>query len=99
MFSNIPIYLFCMRAAFALQIPRHATISYTNSSASVDTPTSTTPGSFCCEVYAPGVALHHWYSGGVQKVPDEVIVTEFLHYNSTFSDRSLNSNRSLHYQS
>jgi hypothetical protein len=99
MFSNIPVYLLCMRATFALQIPRYATVSYTNSSASVHPPTSTTPGSFCCEVYAPGVALHHWYSGGVQKVPDEVIVTEFLHYNSTFMIRNPNSDRSLQYRS
>lgn len=85
MFSKIPLYLCYVRAAFTLQIPRQATISYTNTSASVSTLTSTTPGPFCCEAYAPGVQLHRWYAGPDPKVVGQIIVTEFLRYNSTFS--------------
>jgi hypothetical protein len=84
MFSNTPIYLFCVRAALALQIPRQATVSYTNTSASVVSSTSTTPGPLCCEVYAPGVALHHWYPGE-EKVVNSIVVTSFLRYNSMFT--------------
>jgi hypothetical protein len=83
MFSNAPVYLFCVRVAFALQIPRQATVSYTNTSASAVSSASTTRGPLCCEVYAPGVALHHWYPG-VEKVVDSIVVTNFLRYNSTF---------------
>jgi hypothetical protein len=83
MFSNTPIYILCVRAALALQVPQQATVSYTNISASAVTSASTTPGPLCCEVYPPGVALHHWYPG-VQKVVDSIVVTNFLRYNSTF---------------
>lgn len=86
MFSNILLHLFCIRAAFALQIPRQATISYTNTSATVNFPTSVTPGPFCCELYAPGVSLDHWYDGPVPKVLDQIIVTGFVRYNSTFAN-------------
>lgn len=85
MIPKLPLYLYCARAVFALQIARQATTSYTNTSASVGTLTSTTPGPFCCEVYAQGVQLHRWYTGPDPKVVDQIIVTEFLHYNSTFS--------------
>lgn len=85
MFSKISLYLCCARAVFALQIPRQATTSYTNTSASANSLVSTTPGPFCCEVYAPGVALHHWYTGTDPKVLDQILVTEFLRYNSKFS--------------
>jgi hypothetical protein len=83
MFATISFYLLCMRAAFALQIPRQAAVSYTNTSASVNATTSTVSGPFCCEVYAPQVALHHWYSGPDPEVSDQLLVTEFLRYNST----------------
>jgi hypothetical protein len=88
MFSNILLYLFCIKAAFALQTPRQATISYTNTSATAKFPTSVTPGPFCCELYAPGVSLDHWYDGPVPKVLDQIIVTEFVRYNSTFPKTS-----------
>jgi hypothetical protein len=84
MFSDALIYLFCVRVALALQIPRQATVSYMNTSASAVLSASTTPGPLCCEVYALGVALNHWYPG-VERVVDSIVVTNFLRYNSTFS--------------
>jgi hypothetical protein len=84
MFPNISFYLFCLRAAFALQIPRRTAITYTNTSSSSHPPTSTLSDPFCCELYAPNVGLYRWYSGDDPKVLDEVVVTEFLRYNSTF---------------
>jgi hypothetical protein len=83
MFSNTLIYVFCVRAALALQIPRQATVSYTNTSASALSSASTTPGPLCCEVYAPGVGLNLWYSSEPQLVA-QLVVTEFIRYNSTF---------------
>jgi hypothetical protein len=85
MFFNIPLYLFCVRATFALQFPRQATVPYTNTSSSASSPSSTTPGPYCCELYAPGVSLDHWYDGPVPNVLDQIIVTEYVRYNSTFS--------------
>lgn len=83
MFSNTPIYILCVRVALALQIPRQATVSYTNTSASAVSSASTTRGPLCCEVYAPGVGLNHWYSSEPQIV-NQLVVTEFVRYNSTF---------------
>jgi hypothetical protein len=85
MFFNIALYLFCVRATFALQIRRQATASYTNNSSTASSPISTTPGPYCCELWAPGVGLNHWYNGPDPKVLDQIIVTEFVRYNSTFS--------------
>jgi hypothetical protein len=83
MFFKILLYLLCFKAAFALQIPRQATVSYTNTSTSVATVTSTTPGPVCCVLYATGVVLNFWYDGSIPKVPGSVTVTEYLRYNST----------------
>ena len=85
MVPNILFYLLGVRIASALQVPRQVTTSYTNTSGPVSVPTSTSPGPFCCQPYAPAVGLHLWYSGPDPKVLDEVLVTEFIRYNSTFS--------------
>lgn len=85
MLSHIRLYVFFMRAALALQIPRQATTSYTNSSTSVNVTTSTALGPVCCEVYAPGAGLNYWYGRHNVSVNDGTIVTEYLRYNSTYS--------------
>lgn len=91
MYFSILLYLLCVRADFALQVPRQATTSYTDISAPVSTLPSTILGQFCCEIYAPAVALIHWYTGPDPKVLDEVLVTEYLRYNSTFSEIAISN--------
>ena len=84
MLSPIWFSVLSIRVAFALQVPRQATTSYTNSSASVNVTTSAALGPVCCEVYAPGVVLNYYYAGHNLSVNDGTVITEYLKYNSTW---------------
>ncbi|KAH0099459.1 hypothetical protein KCU96_g3871, partial [Aureobasidium melanogenum] len=83
MLSHIWLFVLFIKAAFALQIPRQATYSYTNSSASVNASTSAALGPVCCEAYAPGAGLDYYYAGHNLSVNNGYLITEYLRYNNT----------------
>lgn len=85
MLYYVRLYVFLIKAAFALQIPRQAAVSYTNSSTSVTAAASTATGPDCCEVYAAGVFLNWWYTGHNVSVNNGTLITEYMKYNGTCS--------------
>ncbi|KAK6005413.1 hypothetical protein QM012_007055 [Aureobasidium pullulans] len=42
-----------------------------------------TPGAFCCQVYAPAAQLNWWYTNGTIEAVQQTIITEYLRYNNT----------------
>lgn len=82
MLSHIWLSVLFIRAAFALQVPRQANTSYTNSSTAVNATTSAALGPVCCEVYAVGVALNYWYTGHNVSINNGTIIREYIKYNS-----------------
>lgn len=85
MFSHFSLYVVLVRAVFALQVPRQANTSYTNSSALVTATTSAALGPVCCEVYAASVVLNYWYTGHIASVNNGTLVTKYMKYNGTCS--------------
>ncbi|KAG9657384.1 hypothetical protein KCU95_g9830, partial [Aureobasidium melanogenum] len=83
MLSHIWLSVLFIRAAFALQVPRQANTSYTNSSTAVNATTSAALGPVCCEVYAVGVALNYWYTGHNVSINNGTIIREYIKYNNT----------------
>ncbi|KAK6005138.1 hypothetical protein QM012_007917 [Aureobasidium pullulans] len=85
MLAHISLYVSLVRAAFALQIPRQASSSYSNSSTAVraNASTSAALGAVCCQLYAPGVGLNLWYADRNVSVNNGTIIVEYEKYNNT----------------
>lgn len=77
---HVWLCVFLIRTTFALQVPRQAKASYTNSSTTINATASAALVPDCCEVYAVGVILNYWYTGHNVSVNNGTQIVEYLRY-------------------